>query len=98
MIKLATGSDGERMPNLLDLMLIGLVVGVAGKWLMPRGDPGGFVATILLGIAGALLLGLVGEALHWYDASAAWRYGAAVTGALLLLAVYRLVMSGRTRL
>ena len=45
--------------SILGWILFGLIVGVVGKFLMPGRDPGGFVITILLGIAGALLGGLI---------------------------------------
>ncbi len=85
------------MNSLLDLILIGLVGGVAGKLIMPGRDPGGFVVTILLGIAGALLMGLIGQALHLYDRWYEARYLAAIAGTILLLVIYRLVMRGRVR-
>jgi uncharacterized membrane protein YeaQ/YmgE (transglycosylase-associated protein family) len=43
-------------------IIFGLVVGIVAKFLMPGRDPGGFIITILLGIAGALLGGFLGGA------------------------------------
>lgn len=83
--------------NILWWILIGLVGGVIGKLIMPGRDPGGFIVTILLGIAGALLAGFIGQAIGWYQN---WREGqflAAIVGTILILIVYRLVMRNRTR-
>ena len=52
--------------GILTWILFGLVVGIIAKLLMPGRDPGGFVITILLGIAGALLGGFIGRAMGWY--------------------------------
>ena len=83
--------------GLLGWILIGLVAGVLGKLVMPGRDPGGFVVTILLGIAGALLAGFVGQALGFYQPGEVAGWVAAVLGSLALLIIYRLVMRGRAR-
>ncbi|HEY7059206.1 MAG TPA: GlsB/YeaQ/YmgE family stress response membrane protein, partial [Vicinamibacterales bacterium] len=48
--------------GILSWILFGLVVGIIAKLLMPGRDPGGFIITILLGVAGALLGGFLGRA------------------------------------
>ncbi len=83
--------------GLLGWIFIGLVAGVLGKLVMPGRDPGGFVVTILLGIAGALLAGFVGQALGFYQPGEVAGWVAAVLGSLALLIIYRLVMRGRAR-
>lgn len=81
----------------LSWIAIGLVAGVLGTLIMPGKDPGGFVVTILLGIAGALFAGFLGQALGFYaEGQLAGWFGATV-GAVALLIIYRLVMRGRTR-
>ena len=76
-------------------VLIGLVAGVLGKMLMPGRDPGGIIVTILIGIAGALLAGFVAQSMGW-TIDAGWQsYGAATLGAVVLLILYRIVMSRR---
>ena len=81
--------------SILGWLLIGLVAGILGKWIMPGRDPGGIVVTVLVGIAGALLAGFVAESagisLHGGWAT----YAAATGGAIVLLAGYRLVMARR---
>ena len=76
-------------------IIFGLIVGIVGKFLMPGRDPGGFIVTILLGIAGALLGGFVGRALGFYNEGEPAGFIMAVIGAILLLAIYRAVIGRR---
>ena len=76
-------------------ILFGLVAGVIAKLLMPGRDPGGCIVTILLGIAGALLAGFLGQAVGWYDAGEGAGFIAAVIGAFIILFIYRLVLRRR---
>lgn len=71
-------------------IIIGFIVGVVAKLLMPGRDPGGFIVTILLGIAGAFIAGVVGRAMHWYSDGQPVGFIAAVVGAIVLLIIYRL--------
>ncbi len=84
------------MLSFLSMILFGLVVGVVAKLLMPGRDPGGFLITILLGIAGALLGGYVGRAMGFYGPNESAGFLMALLGAILLLVIYRLV-AGRRR-
>jgi uncharacterized membrane protein YeaQ/YmgE (transglycosylase-associated protein family) len=77
-------------------ILIGLVAGVLGKMIMPGKDPGGFIVTILIGIAGALLAGYLSPMMGLHIAAGWQSYAAATVGAIVLLALYRLVMTRRT--
>lgn len=79
-------------------LLIGLVAGVLGKLIMPGKDPGGIIVTILIGMAGALLAGFIAHNMLGVTLSGGWEnYAAATGGAVLLLAIYRVVMTRRTR-
>ena len=73
-------------------ILFGLVVGVIAKLLMPGRDPGGFIVTALLGVAGALVGGFLGRALNLYgpNDSAGWLMS--ILGAVILLALYRMMV------
>ena len=75
-------------------IILGLVVGVIAKLLMPGNDPGGFVVTILLGIAGALLGGFLGTHFGAGDVTGfnMVSLALAVGGALILLVLYRLLV------
>ena len=76
-------------------IIFGLIVGIVGKFLMPGRDPGGFIVTILLGIAGALLGGFLGRALGLYQEGEPAGFIMAVIGAIILLAIYRAVIGRR---
>ncbi len=76
-------------------LIIGLIVGAIAKLLMPGKDPGGFIITILLGIAGAFLAGFIGHALHWYREGEVAGFIASIIGAIILLIIYRMI-KGRT--
>jgi uncharacterized membrane protein YeaQ/YmgE (transglycosylase-associated protein family) len=81
--------------HIIGWIVFGLVVGVVAKFLMPGRDPGGFVLTAVLGIAGALVGGFLGRSLGWYRDGDPVGFVVAVLGAILLLAVYRVTV-GRT--
>lgn len=76
-------------------IIIGLIAGGLAKLIMPGKDPGGCLVTMLLGIAGALLMGFLGNALGWYTQGQAGGFIAATLGAILILWVYRLVQRRR---
>jgi uncharacterized membrane protein YeaQ/YmgE (transglycosylase-associated protein family) len=84
------------MFGILGWIVFGLIVGVIAKLLMPGRDPGGFIVTILLGIAGALLGGWVGRAMGLYGEGEGAGFFMALLGAILLLAIYRLTFRRRT--
>lgn len=77
---------------LIGWIFFGLVVGVIAKLLMPGRDPGGFFVTIVIGIVGALVAGFLGRAVGWYDTSQGAGYIASILGAIILLALYRMVV------
>ena len=83
--------------TILGWLLIGLVAGVLGKMIMPGKDPGGFIVTILIGIAGAMLAGFIARSLGIALVGGWENYAAATGGAIILLALYRVVMSRRVR-
>ncbi len=76
-------------------IFFGLIVGVIGKLLMPGRDPGGFVVTILLGIAGALLGGFLGRSLGLYREDDPVGFIMAVIGSIILLVIYRFAVGRR---
>jgi uncharacterized membrane protein YeaQ/YmgE (transglycosylase-associated protein family) len=75
---------------ILSTIVVGLIVGAVAKLLMPGKDPGGFIVTILLGIAGALIATYGGQALGWYKPGQAAGWIMSVVGAMILLLLYRL--------
>src|SRR5258708_4858202 len=86
---------GRSAMGILSWIVFGLVVGIIAKLLTPGRDPGGFVVTMLLGIAGALLGGFIGRAMGFYgpNDSAGWLMS--IGGAILLLLLYRVVAPRR---
>jgi uncharacterized membrane protein YeaQ/YmgE (transglycosylase-associated protein family) len=72
-------------------IIIGLIVGAVAKLLMPGKDPGGFIITMLLGIAGSLVGTWLGRAVGWYQEGESAGFIMSVIGAIILLAIYHLV-------
>jgi uncharacterized membrane protein YeaQ/YmgE (transglycosylase-associated protein family) len=73
------------------VILIGLVVGAVAKLIMPGKDPGGFIVTILIGIAGSLVATWLGRAVGWYREGQSAGFIMSVVGAIILLAIYHAV-------
>lgn len=84
------------MFGLLGWMLFGAIVGAIAKLLMPGKDPGGFIVTVLLGIAGAMIGGFIGRALGWYGPNDGAGFFMSLLGAILLLWIYRMMFVRRT--
>ena len=81
--------------SLVILLVIGLLVGVVAKMLMPGDDPGGIGVTILFGVAGSFLAAYVGRAAGWYIEGEPAGFIASVGGAIVLLILYRLLFRRR---
>ena len=81
--------------GILSWIVFGLVVGIIATLLMPGRDPGGFIVTILLGIAGAFIAGYLGRLVGWYQPGQAAGFIASVIGAMILLLIYRLIAGKR---
>jgi uncharacterized membrane protein YeaQ/YmgE (transglycosylase-associated protein family) len=80
---------------ILSWIVFGLVIGILAKLLMPGRDPGGFIVTILLGIAGALVGGFIGRATGFYGPGQAAGWLMSILGAIILLALYRMLVRSR---
>ena len=80
---------------ILSWIVFGLVIGFIAKLLMPGRDPGGFIVTMLLGIAGALVGGFIGRAMGFYDANQSAGWLMSILGAIILLALYRVLVRRR---
>jgi uncharacterized membrane protein YeaQ/YmgE (transglycosylase-associated protein family) len=77
------------------VILIGLVAGVLAKLIMPGKDPGGFIVTILLGIAGSIVSTWIGRAIGWYGEGQSAGLIMSVIGAVLILAIYHVARRNR---
>lgn len=84
------------MLGVIGWIIFGLIVGAIAKLLMPGRDPGGWVITILLGIAGAVTAGWLGRAVGWYGPNDGAGYLMSIVGAIILLALYRMLFVRRT--
>ena len=79
--------------GIISWIIVGLIAGALGKLIMPGDDPGGIIVTILIGIAGAFVGGFVfglfgGTGVTGFNV---WSIIVATIGAIILLAIYRLV-------
>ncbi len=83
------------MFSFIGAIIIGGLAGLVAKFLMPGRDPGGFIITILLGIAGAVVATFLGQAVGWYRAGESAGFIGAVVGAIILLVIYRMVARPR---
>lgn len=81
--------------HILWMLIIGLVIGALAKLIMPGKDPGGIIITMLLGIAGSLIAGAIARAAGWYAPGEPAGFIASVIGAVVLLAIYRLIVHRR---
>ncbi|MEU2232676.1 GlsB/YeaQ/YmgE family stress response membrane protein [Streptomyces vietnamensis] len=85
--------------SIIGWIVLGLLAGIIAKALMPGRDPGGFILTILIGIAGALLGGWLGKVIFDVDSIDGFfelsTWIAAIVGSLILLGLYRLVAGRR---
>lgn len=85
--------------GIIGWILLGLIAGAIAKAILPGDDPGGIFITMLIGIAGAIVGGLIASALDIGDLDEFFDVGTwviAILGSLLLLVVYR-VIAGRGR-
>jgi len=79
------------MLHWLWVVLIGLVVGALAKLIMPGKDPGGWIITALLGIAGSVAATWIGRAVGWYREGQSAGFIMSLIGAIILLAIYHLI-------
>lgn len=77
----------------LSWIALGLIAGILAKMLMPGRDPGGFILTILIGVAGAMLGGFIAAGLGWGDVTGVNLHSilVAIGGSVLVLLIYRML-------
>jgi uncharacterized membrane protein YeaQ/YmgE (transglycosylase-associated protein family) len=78
-------------------LLVGLVIGVIAKMLMPGKDPGGFFVTALLGVAGSAIAHFIGVQAGMYREGEPAGMIASIIGAIVILAAYRAVTGNNNR-
>ena len=84
------------MFSLIGTIIVGLIVGALAKLIMPGKDPGGFIITILLGIVGSFVGTLIGRYLFGWGEGYQAQWIMSILGAIILLALYRLIVGRRT--
>lgn len=84
------------MFTLIWTAIIGLIVGALAKLIMPGKGPGGWIITMLLGIAGSFVAGYLGRAVGWYREGQSAGFIMSVLGAILILFIYRLIVGRKT--
>jgi uncharacterized membrane protein YeaQ/YmgE (transglycosylase-associated protein family) len=92
------GEKKEGLVGIIGWIVLGLLAGAIAKLIMPGDDPGGFIVTTLIGIAGAVVGGLIASALDIGDLDEFFDIGTwliAIAGSLLLLFIYRLIVGNR---
>ncbi len=85
--------------GIIGFIILGLVAGAIAKAILPGDDPGGIIVTMLIGVAGAIVGGIIASALDIGDLGDFFDIGTwliAIAGSLLLLVVYRMVAGRRT--
>lgn len=81
--------------SILWMIIIGFVIGLVARALMPGRDPAGFIVTTVLGIIGSFLGGFIGQALGLYQPGEPAGFIMAVIGAMLVLFIYRAAIGRR---
>ena len=89
----------EARMGIIAFLILGLLAGIIAKAVLPGEDPGGIIVTMLIGVAGALIGGFLAAALFnahplddFFDIST---WITAIIGSIILLVVYRMIVSGR---
>ena len=78
--------------HIIGIIVVGFIVGLLAKFVMPGRDPGGFFITAAIGIIGSLIATYGGQALGIYDADQTAGFIGAFVGAIVLLILYRLLV------
>jgi uncharacterized membrane protein YeaQ/YmgE (transglycosylase-associated protein family) len=91
----ATMKEARMLGALIFWIIVGLIAGALAKFIMPGDDPGGFIITILLGVAGAIVGGFLASLIGIGGGGTIWTIIIATIGAIILLAIYRAVAGGR---
>ena len=79
------------MLHIIWVIIIGAVVGLIAKFVVPGRDPGGFIVTPLIGIGGALVATYLGQFLQIYPPGHNAGFIASIVGAVIILLVYRAI-------
>ncbi len=81
------------MVHMVGHAIVGLLIGIVARMLLPGQDSGGIVVTAIIGMAGGWLGGVIGRTLGWYDEGHPAGFAMSVVGAMALLLGKRLLLS-----
>ena len=81
--------------GIISAIIVGLIVGAIARFLMPGKDPGGWIVTILIGVAGSFIGTYLGQAFGLYRTGEPAGFIGSIVGAMILLLLYRLVVKQR---
>src|SRR5918995_6828644 len=90
-----TAKEARMLGALIFWIIVGLIAGALAKFIMPGDDPGNFIITILLGIAGAIVGGFLASLIGIGGGGFIWTTLIATIGAIILLAIYRAFAGSR---
>ena len=82
--------------SILWMIIIGFVIGLVARAIMPGRDPAGFIVTVVLGIMGSFIAGFLGQSMGLYNQGEPAGFIASVVGAIIVLAIYRAVIGRRS--
>jgi len=91
----STVKEARMLGAIIFWIIVGLIAGALAKFIMPGDDPGGFIITILLGIAGAIVGGFLAGLIGIGGGGIIWTTIIATIGAIILLAIYRAFAGSR---
>lgn len=82
--------------SILWMIIIGFIIGLVARAIMPGRDPAGFIVTVVLGILGSFVAGFMGQSMGWYAQGEPAGFIASVIGAIIVLAIYRAVVGRKS--
>ncbi|MFO1394620.1 MAG: GlsB/YeaQ/YmgE family stress response membrane protein [Steroidobacteraceae bacterium] len=82
--------------GIISTIIVGLIVGALGRFVLPGDQKMGWIMTCLLGIAGSVVAGFLGRAVGWYEPGQGAGWIASIVGAALLLFVVQKVRAGKS--
>jgi uncharacterized membrane protein YeaQ/YmgE (transglycosylase-associated protein family) len=77
------------------MVIVGFVVGLVARALLPGDQKLGLILTAVLGIVGSLVAGFLGQAIGWYQAGEGAGFIGSVVGAILVLFIYSKIVNKR---
>jgi len=81
--------------DIIVMIIVGFIVGLIARAIMPGTQSMGFILTTILGIVGAVVAGFLGRSLGWYNSGDAVGWIASVVGAIIVLFIYGMVAKKR---